>query len=93
MPHPNQLALPVAVDRWIKQSHKLDPAVAHDRLIGKIALITEALNVIASDRDEIPVEFEGLGVVDLMAAQAALTIEAQVALQISQLPAGWRAAA
>lgn len=93
MPHPNQLALPVAVDRWIKQSHDLPAAVAHDRLNGKISLITDALNVIASDRDDVPVEFEGLSVVDLMSAQATLTIEAQVALQMSRLPVGLGCAA
>jgi hypothetical protein len=93
VPHPNQLALPVAVDRWIKQSHKLEPATAHDRLNGKIALITEAINVIASDADDIPVEFAGLGIVDLMAAQATLTIEAQVALRISRLGVATGAAA
>ena len=85
MSHPNQIALPIAVDRWIKQSHTLPAAVARERLKSKLTLITDALNVIASDRDDLPVEFDGLSVVDLMAAQASLTIEAQVALQMSRL--------
>lgn len=75
MPHPNQLALPVAVDRWIEQSHSLPAGVAAERLGEKLAVVTEAINIVASDVDELPVEFDGLSVIDLMAAQATLTIE------------------
>lgn len=81
MPHPNQLALPVAIDRWIQQSQTLHPVDAIERLSGKLALVTEAINIIASDADEIPAEFEGLSVVDLMSAQATLTVEIGVLRQ------------
>lgn len=75
MPHPNQLALPVAVTRWIDQAQNLSAPDAAERLNGKLALVTEAINVIASDADEIPAEFEGLSVIDLMSAQASLSVE------------------
>lgn len=73
--HPNQLALPVAVTRWVAQSQKLDDATAIDRLGVKLGLICEALNVLASDADDVPPEMDGLSVVDLMSAQSSLTAE------------------
>jgi len=75
VPHPNQLALPVAVSRWIDQSQTMPDALAASRLDDKLALVTEAINIIASDEDDLPVEFTGLSVIDLMSAQASLTIE------------------
>lgn len=85
MSHPNQLALPNAVDRWIQQSQSLPGRAAYERLNDKLAIIAEAINVIASDVDELPTEFEGLSVIDLMAAQARLTVEANVALRFADL--------
>jgi len=73
--HPNQLALPVAVTRWVEQSQQLDDATAIERLDGKLALICDALNILASDADEVPEEIEGLSVVDLMSAQASIAAE------------------
>lgn len=73
--HPNQLALPVAVTRWVDQSQQLDDATAIERLDGKLALICDALNILTSDADEVPPEIEGLSVVDLMSAQSSLAAE------------------
>jgi hypothetical protein len=73
--HPNQIALPVAVGRWIDQSQALPDAVAVERLSDKFIFITEAIDVLASDTDDAPVEIRGLSVIDLMSAQATLTIE------------------
>lgn len=75
MPHPNQLALPVAVSRWIDQSLTMPDTLAASRLYDKLSMVTEAINIIASDEDELPVELAGLSVIDLMSAQASLTIE------------------
>lgn len=83
MPHPNQIALPVAVTRWIDQAQRLPAPVAAERLGGKLALVTEAINIIASDVDELPVEFEGLSVIDLMSAQASLSVELGVLRRIA----------
>ena len=85
MPHPNQLALPVAVDRWIKQSQSLQDHDAADRLDGKLALVTEAINIIASDIDALPVEFTGLSVIDLMSAQASLSVEITVRRRFAEM--------
>ncbi|MFC5374014.1 hypothetical protein ACFPIF_15730 [Brevundimonas faecalis] len=49
--------------------------VAIKRLDVKRTTICKAINVIASDADNIPVEFAGLSVVDLMSAQSSLTAE------------------
>ena len=87
MSHPNQIALPVAVARWIDQAQHLPAPDAAERLNGKLALVTEAINVIASDADEIPAEFEGLSVIDLMSAQASLTVEIGVLRQMGELRA------
>ena len=73
--HPNQMALPVAVTRWIDQSQTMSDAVAIERLDEKRNTICEAINIVASDDDEVPVEFAGLSVVDLMSAQSSLTAE------------------
>ncbi|GAA0768656.1 hypothetical protein [Brevundimonas olei] len=73
--HPNQLALPVAVTRWVEQSQQLDDATAIERLDGKLTLICDALNILASDADEVPPEIEGLSVVDLMSAQSSIAAE------------------
>lgn len=73
--HPNQMALPVAVTRWVEQSQNLDDSTAIERLGEKLNTVCEALNVISSDADDVPVEFEGLSVVDLMSAQCSLTAE------------------
>jgi len=75
MTHPNQLALPAAVSRWIDQSQDLPDNDAADRLNGKLELVTEAINIIASDEDDLPVEFAGLSVIDLMSAQSSLAVE------------------
>lgn len=73
--HPNQLALPVAVTRWVDQSQQLDDATAIERLDGKLALICDALNILTSDADEVPPEIEGLSVIDLMSAQSSIAAE------------------
>lgn len=73
--HPNQLALPVAVTRWVAQSQQLDDATAIDRLGVKLGLICEALNVLASDADDVPPEIDGLSVIDLMSAQSSIAAE------------------
>ncbi len=83
--HPNQLALPVAISRWIDQAQRLPAPDAAERLNGKLALVTEAINVIASDEVEIPAEFEGLSVIDLMSAQASLSVEIAVLRRSSVL--------
>ena len=75
MSHPNQLALPVAVSRWIDQSYWLSDAVAVERLNDKLIFITEAIDVLASDTDDVPVEIRGLSVIDLMSASASLAVE------------------
>lgn len=75
MSHPNQLALPVAVSRWIDQSQTLPDAVAIARLGEKLAFVTEAINVLSSDIDDVPVEIRGLSVIDLMSASASLSVE------------------
>lgn len=75
MPHPNQLALPVAVANWIDQSQHLQDNDAADRLNGKLELVTEAINIIASDVDDLPIEFAGLSIIDLMSASASLAVE------------------
>lgn len=75
MTHPNQLALPVAVSRWIDQSQKLPDMVAVARLSEKLEFVTEAINVLASDTDDVPVEFAGLSVIDLTSASASLAVE------------------
>lgn len=78
MPHPNQLALPVATARWIDQSQHLSDDLAIERLGEKLATITDALNIVSSDVDELPPEMAGLSSIDLMAAQASLTVELRV---------------
>lgn len=75
MPHPNQLALPVAVSRWIDQSQNLPDNIAIARLGEKLEFVTEAIDVLASDRDEVPSELNGLSVIDLMSASATLSVE------------------
>jgi hypothetical protein len=75
MTHPNQIALPVAVGRWIDQSQTLPDAVAVERLSDKLIFITEAIDVLASDTDDVPVEIQGLSVIDLMSASASLSVE------------------
>ena len=75
MSHPNQIALPVAVSRWIDQSYWLSDAVAVERLNDKLIFITEAIDVLASDTDDVPVEIQGLSVIDLMSASASLAVE------------------
>ncbi len=75
MSHPNQLALPVAVSRWIDQSQTLPDAVAVERLGEKLTFITEAIDVLASDTDDVPSELDGLSVIDLMSASASLAVE------------------
>lgn len=75
MPHPNQQALPVAVARWIDQSQNLPDAAAIARLNEKLSFITEAIDVPASDADDVPVEIRGLSVIDLMSASASLAVE------------------
>ena len=75
MSHPNQIALPVAVSRWINQSQNLPDAVAIARLSEKLEFITEAIDVLASDTDDVPVEIRGLSVIDLMSASASLAVE------------------
>lgn len=75
MSHPNQLALPVAVSRWIDQSYWLSDTVAVARLSEKLEFVTEAIDVLASDADDVPSELDGLSVVDLMSASATLAVE------------------
>ncbi len=75
MTHPNQIALPVAVSRWIDQSQTMPDAVAVERLAEKLTFITEAIDVLASDADDVPVEIQGLSVIDLMSASASLAVE------------------
>lgn len=75
MSHPNQIALPVAVSRWINQSQNLPDAVAIARLSEKLEFVTEAIDVLASDADDVPSELDGLSVVDLMSASATLALE------------------
>ena len=75
MSHPNQIALPVAVSRWIDQSQTMPDHVAVERLSDKLIFITEAIDVLASDRDDVPVEIRGLSVIDLMSASATLSVE------------------
>lgn len=75
MTHPNQIALPVAVSRWIDQSYWLSDALAAERLGEKLTFITEAIDVLASDTDDVPVEIQGLSVIDLMSASATLAVE------------------
>lgn len=75
MSHPNQLALPVAVSRWIDQSYWLSDAVAIERLSEKLSFVTEAIDVLASDADDVPSELDGLSVIDLMSASASLAVE------------------
>jgi hypothetical protein len=73
--HPNQLALPVAVSRWIDQSYWLSDTVAVARLSEKLEFVTEAIDVLASDADDVPSELDGLSVIDLMSASATLAVE------------------
>jgi hypothetical protein len=73
--HPNQIALPVAVARWIDQSQAMPDAVAVERLGEKLAFVTEAIDVLASDADDVPSELDGLSVIDLMSASATLSVE------------------
>jgi hypothetical protein len=73
--HPNQIALPVAVSRWIDQSQTMPDHVAVERLSDKLIFITEAIDVLASDTDDVPVEIRGLSVIDLMSASATLSVE------------------
>ena len=75
MPHPNQQALPVAVARWIDQSQNLPDAAAIARLGEKLEFITEAIDVLASDADDVPSDLDGLPVIDLMSASASLAVE------------------
>ena len=75
MSHPNQLALPVAVSRWIDQSQNLPDHVAIERLNDKLSFVTEAIDVLASDADDVPWELDGLSVIDLMSASATLAVE------------------
>ncbi len=75
MPHPNQIALPVAVSRWIDQSQNLPDTVAVARLSEKLEFVTEAIDVLASDADDVPSELDGLSVIDLMSASASLAVE------------------
>jgi len=73
--HPNQLALPVAVARWVDQSQQLPDHIAIERLGEKLAFVTEAIDVLASDADDVPSELDGLSVIDLMSASATLAVE------------------
>jgi hypothetical protein len=75
VPHPNQQALPVAVARWIDQSQNLPDHAAVARLNEKLAFVTEAIDVLASDTDDVPSELDGLSVIDLMSASASLALE------------------
>jgi hypothetical protein len=63
------------VSRWINQSQALTDGLAIARLNEKLAFVTEAIDVLASDADDLPSELDGLSVIDLMSASASLAVE------------------
>lgn len=81
MPHPNQIALVHATQRWIDQAHKLPADEAAYRLGRRIRLIEQGIQTIGSDNDDLPEELAGLSVFDLQAAQAQLLVEQRVLLR------------
>lgn len=90
MPHPNQFALPIAVDAWIDEANTLPDRDAADRLQAKVNLLQDKIHLfsIASYRDVEPCEsVAGLSVVDLMAAQSRLAVEATVRRRMMRVAA------
>lgn len=81
MPHPNQLALVSATDRWIDQSQNLPDRIAVDRLTEKINTLQAGIHEmsLASFHDREPHEsLAGLSAIDIIAAQSRLIVERNV---------------
>lgn len=81
MPHPNQIALVHATQRWIEQAHNLPASEAAHRLGRRIRQIEAGIQQLGADNDDLPEELAGLSVFDLQAAQAQLIIEQRVLLR------------
>ncbi|WP_374387177.1 hypothetical protein [Brevundimonas sp.] len=81
MPHPNQLALAQAAERWIEQSQQLPQQTAIKRLTAKINVLQDGIHELslASIEDREPDEtLAGLSAIDIMAAQGRLVVERNV---------------
>lgn len=88
MTHPNQLALPVAVTRWIEQSQSLPNELAADRLTLKINALQDGIHEfgLAAQTDRDPDDsLAGLSVIDIMAAQGRLIVERNVRLRFAAM--------
>jgi hypothetical protein len=81
MPHPNQIALVHATQRWIEQAHNLPASEAAHRLGRRIRQIEAGIQQLGADNDDLPEDLAGLSVFDLQSAQAQLIIEQRVLLQ------------
>lgn len=88
MPHPNQLALVTATEKWIQQSQSLPDIVAADRLTIKINEVQDGIHEmsLASIEDrEADDSLNGLSVIDLMSAQSRLIVERNVRLRFAAM--------
>lgn len=82
MLHPNQVALPVAVQGWIAEAYSLPADVAINRLWSKVGVIEDKLRL-SADPDCDDETIEGLSQYDLLSAQADLLVEVRTLQRVA----------